>query len=154
MVIRAEIRVLLFYEALKAFRPSTLLYRISKADVWSVIPAFPVNSPPIPRARPPKPKTDPPPPPPPPKRGKGKSRSPPQPKVKKSPPEPPPLVPKPTPSQLLSPLARDRALLSYIIKYTQDYTVRQLDYCGIARRVKGRGADVYVLDLPTGAHRK
>ncbi|KAK7041223.1 hypothetical protein R3P38DRAFT_3453508 [Favolaschia claudopus] len=31
------------------------------------------------------------------------------------------------------------------LKYTQDYTVGPLDYCGIARRIKGRGEDV-ILD--------
>ncbi|KAK7012380.1 hypothetical protein R3P38DRAFT_3588120 [Favolaschia claudopus] len=146
--------------------PHTQLYRLAKADIWPVIPAFPDNSAPIPRRRPPlnprepKPEVEsssPPPipvkPPPPAKRGKGKPRAPrqtkskpkPKPQPKRSPPKPkplPPLIPKPTPIELSTSFVRDRALLSYIIKYTQDYTVGPLDYCGIARRIKGRGEDV------------
>ncbi|KAK7036928.1 hypothetical protein R3P38DRAFT_3480764 [Favolaschia claudopus] len=153
---------------LQAFHPHTRLYRLAKADIWSVIPAFPDNSAPIPRRRPPlnprepKPEVEsssPPPipvkPPPPAKRGKGKPRAPrqtkskpkpkPKPQPKRSPPKPkplPPLIPKPTPIELSTSFVRDRTLLSYIIKYTQDYTVGPLDYCGIARRIKGRGEDV------------
>ncbi|KAJ7855340.1 hypothetical protein B0H13DRAFT_1903169 [Mycena leptocephala] len=66
--------------------------------------------------------------------------------------------PRPEPVHLLfrnPPLcntpARDRALLTYIINFTQNFTVGPLDYCGIARRIKGRGDDgstdvFYVLD--------
>ncbi|KAJ7877256.1 hypothetical protein B0H14DRAFT_3130249 [Mycena olivaceomarginata] len=48
---------------------------------------------------------------------------------------------KPTPVDLCDPSTRAHALLSYIIKYTQDFTVGPLDYCGITRRIKGRGTD-------------
>ncbi|KAJ7022894.1 hypothetical protein C8F04DRAFT_1272088 [Mycena alexandri] len=37
---------------------------------------------------------------------------------------------------------RAKALLSYIIQHTQDFTVGPLDYCGIARLIKGRGPDI------------
>ncbi|KAJ7868037.1 hypothetical protein B0H14DRAFT_2439594, partial [Mycena olivaceomarginata] len=99
-------------------RPLASLYRISSTDLWSVISAFPNNSAPIPRARPPKsvnPTT---------KRGKPKG-----------------LTPKPTPVDLCDPSTCAHALLSYIIKYTQEFTVGPLDYCGITRRIKGRGTD-------------
>ncbi|KAK7036924.1 hypothetical protein R3P38DRAFT_3182924 [Favolaschia claudopus] len=105
--------------ALRASHPLTQLYRISKSDIWSVIPAFPDNSALIPQARPPKPPTEnvsPPPPPP--------------------PPAAPVLIPKPTPIHLCDSSVRERTLLTYIIKYTQDFTVGPLDYCGIARRIK------------------
>lgn len=60
-----------------------------------------------------------------------------------NPPKPvPSLVPKPTPMQQCNPSARHRALLTYIINFTQNFTVGPLDYCGIARRIKGRGHDV------------
>ncbi|KAK7001158.1 hypothetical protein R3P38DRAFT_3612701, partial [Favolaschia claudopus] len=123
---------------LQAFHPYTQLYRLAKADIWSVIPAFPDNSAPIPRRRPPlnprelKPESKP----------KPKQT---KPQPRRSPPKPkplPPLIPKPTPIELSTSFVRERALLSYIIKYTQDYTVGPLDYCGIARRIKGRGEDV------------
>jgi hypothetical protein len=42
---------------------------------------------------------------------------------------------------------RDKVLLSYIIQYTQEYTVGPLDYCGIARLVKGRGSDMSVANF-------
>lgn len=42
--------------------------------------------------------------------------------------------------QILEP-ERSKSLLSYIIKYTKNYTVGPLDYCGVARRVEGRGED-------------
>ncbi|KAK7016498.1 hypothetical protein R3P38DRAFT_2785706 [Favolaschia claudopus] len=44
--------------ALRASHPLTQLYWISKSDIWPVIPAFPDNSAPILRARPPKPPTE------------------------------------------------------------------------------------------------
>ncbi|KAJ7745653.1 hypothetical protein B0H16DRAFT_1557730 [Mycena metata] len=37
---------------------------------------------------------------------------------------------------------RAKALLSYIIEHTQDYSVGPLDYCGIVHLMKGRGADI------------
>ncbi|KAK6992325.1 hypothetical protein R3P38DRAFT_2802806 [Favolaschia claudopus] len=117
------------------FHPHTRLYRLAKADIWSVIPAFPDNSAPIPRQR-----------------GKGKPRAPRQtkskpkpkqtkPQPKRSPPKPkplPPLIPKPTPIELSTSFASERALLSYIIKYTQDYTVGPLDYCGTVSPIESR----------------
>ncbi|KAK6971267.1 hypothetical protein R3P38DRAFT_2587381 [Favolaschia claudopus] len=133
--------------ALRASHPLTQLYRISKSDIWSVIPAFPDNSAPIPRARPPKPPTEnvspPPPPPPPVKRGKpGKQKRQSRPRAPPKPKAAPVLIPKPTPIHLCDSSVRERTLLTYIIKYTQDFTVGPLDYCGIARRIKGRGGDL------------
>lgn len=49
-----------------------------------------------------------------------------------------------TPFAIQSPDARAQALLSYVISHTKKYTVGPLDYCGVARRVKGRGEDLYV----------
>ncbi|KAK6988967.1 hypothetical protein R3P38DRAFT_3092724 [Favolaschia claudopus] len=142
---------------LQAFHPHTQLYRLAKADIWSVIPAFPDNSAPIPRRRPPlnprelKPEVESSSPPPIPenrahlaKRSRAKPKQT-KPQPRRSPPKPkplPPLIPKPTPIELSTSFVREHALLSYIIKYTQDYTVGPLDYCGIARRIKGRGEDV------------
>ncbi|KAK7041222.1 hypothetical protein R3P38DRAFT_3179844 [Favolaschia claudopus] len=143
---------------LQAFHPHTRLYRLAKADIWSVIPTFPDNSAPIPRRRPPlnprepKPEVEsssPPPipvkPPPPAKRGKGKprraprqtkskSKPKPKPQPKRSPPKHkplPPLIPKPTPIELSTSFVRDRALLSYIIKYTKGVS-------GFETRISGR----------------
>ncbi|KAJ7438872.1 hypothetical protein FB451DRAFT_1378109 [Mycena latifolia] len=101
----------------QAFHPHTTLYRASKTDIWAVIPAFPDNSAPIPRARPPRLDVYP-----------------------QKPQDPP--SPSPTPMHLCDSGTRQKALLSYIIKHTQDYTVGPLDYCGIARRIKGRGQDM------------
>ncbi|KAJ7468853.1 hypothetical protein B0H11DRAFT_2045141 [Mycena galericulata] len=127
--------------ALRAFHPHTILYRASSTDIWAVIPAYPSNSAPIPRPRPPKtsllpafPKPS--------KKSKsrrtaGPSRARPKPKAATAAPR---LLP--TPMVQCDPSTRERALLSYIIKHTQDYTVGPLDYCGIARRIKGRGKDV------------
>ncbi|KAF7349836.1 hypothetical protein MVEN_01284100 [Mycena venus] len=121
--------------ALRASHPLTILYRAANTDIWSVIPAFPDNSAPIPRARPPQvPKSE--------QIGDlvapatWKSGKPPKPKTVA------PLVPKTTPMQQCNPSTRDRALLAYIIKFTQNFTVGPLDYCGIARRIKGRGDDM------------
>lgn len=121
---------------LRASHPVTILYCTANTDIWSVIPAFSDNSAPIPRARPPQtPKMEqieeavaP--------GKKGKAQKPPKPKPVPS------LVPKPTPMQQCNPSARDHALLTYIINFTQNFTVGPLDYCGIARRIKGRGDDV------------
>ncbi|KAJ6572487.1 hypothetical protein DFH09DRAFT_1277419 [Mycena vulgaris] len=129
----------LFHNNKRERHPLTILYRASSTDIWSVIPAFPDNSAPIPRARPPKPR----------KKvpvivvpakgvRKRKALGTRQPKLKPV----SVLIPKPTPIQQCSPSIRERALLSYIIQYTQDFTVGPLDYCGIARRIKGRGDDV------------
>ncbi|KAF7356153.1 MULE domain-containing protein [Mycena venus] len=121
--------------ALRASHPLTILYRAANTDIWSVIPVFPDNSAPIPRARPPQvPKSE--------QIGDlvapatWKSGKPPKPKTVA------PLVPKTTPMQQCNPSTRDRALLAYIIKFTQNFTVGPLDYCGIARRIKGRGDDM------------
>ncbi|KAJ7928704.1 hypothetical protein B0H13DRAFT_2311328 [Mycena leptocephala] len=111
--------------------PLTILYRVSSTDVWSVIPAFPDNSAPIPRARPPKPSKKVPAIVPAKSGRKRKASRPPKGKPV------PVLISKPTPIQKCSPSIRERALLSYIIQYTQDFTVGPLDYCGIARRIKG-----------------
>lgn len=132
--------------SLRASHPRTLLYRASATDIWSVIPAYPSNSAPIPRATPPKlpaashpperksraTSTA--------KKGKnpGKRRAPPAPKPKAPP------RPSPTPMHECDTGTREKALLSYIIQHTLDYTVGPLDYCGIARLIKGRGADMYV----------
>lgn len=104
--------------ALRAAHLPTLLYRVANTDVWSVIPAFPDSSAPIPRHKPSQ-------------------------LVNKKASKPlPPLVLKATPINLLPFATRGRALLSYVIQYTQDWTVGPLEYCGIARRIKGRGQDM------------
>ncbi|KAJ7637920.1 hypothetical protein DFH06DRAFT_1053934, partial [Mycena polygramma] len=108
--------------ARRASHIRTLLYRASATDIWSVIPAYPDNSAPIPRRRPPKVEDN-------------NARKPTKRKVV------PPKV-KPTPMQECDSTTREKALLSYIIQYTQDYTVGPLDYCGVARLVKGRGPDI------------
>ncbi|KAK7057079.1 hypothetical protein R3P38DRAFT_3544272 [Favolaschia claudopus] len=141
---------------LQAFHPHTQLYRLAKADIWSVIPAFPDNSAPIPRRRPllnprePKPEVEsssPPPipakPPPPAKRGKPRAprqtKSKPKPKPKQTKPQPKRSPPKPKP---LAPLIPKPTPIEHFDFYTQEYTVGPLDYCGMARRIKGRGEDV------------
>ncbi|KAJ7601865.1 hypothetical protein DFH06DRAFT_1399924 [Mycena polygramma] len=108
--------------ARRASHIRTLLYRASATDIWSVIPAYPDNSAPIPRRRPPKVEDN-------------NARKPTKRKVV------PPKV-KPTPMKECDSTTREKALLSYIIQYTQDYTVGPLDYCGVARLVKGRGSDI------------
>ncbi|KAJ6611852.1 hypothetical protein B0H10DRAFT_1952741 [Mycena sp. CBHHK59/15] len=130
--------------SLRASHPRTLLYRASATDIWSVIPTYPSNSAPIPRAKPPKlPAASHPP------AGKyratsmakkgknpGKCHAPPAPKPKAPP------RPSPTPMHECDMGTQEKALLSYIIQHTLDYTVGPLDYCGIARLIKGRGADI------------
>jgi hypothetical protein len=109
------------------------IVRAANTDIWSVIPEFSDNSAPIPQARPPQtPKMEqiekavaP--------GKKGKVQKPPR-------PEPVHLLFRNPP--LCNTSARDRALLTYIINFTQNFTVGPLDYCGIARRIKGRGDDV------------
>ncbi|KAJ7156231.1 hypothetical protein C8R46DRAFT_1294815 [Mycena filopes] len=108
----------LFHDDIKARRashPRTLLYRASSSDIWSVIPAYPPNSAPIPRSKP------------------GCSNS------KKSPSTP---TSSPTPMLESDSGTRAKALLNYIIQFTQDYTIGPLDYCGIARLIRGAGPDV------------
>ncbi|KAK7034181.1 hypothetical protein R3P38DRAFT_3263915 [Favolaschia claudopus] len=81
--------------------------------------------------------------PPPVKRGKpGKQKRQSRPRAPPKPKAAPVLIPKPTPIHLCDSSVRERTLLTYIIKYTQDFTVGPLDYCGIARRIKGRGGDL------------
>lgn len=131
----------LFNASSKASRAAhlrTFLYRASKTNIWSVIPAYPDNSAPIPRAKPLKPPAGPK------KSTSTKPRCHPARASKPQPPKPKPLPPppSPTPMQECDSSTRERALLSNIIKYTQDYTVGPLDYCGIARRIKGRGPDM------------
>ncbi|KAJ7825262.1 hypothetical protein B0H13DRAFT_2375020 [Mycena leptocephala] len=115
--------------------PLTILYRVSSTNIWSIIPAFPDNSAPIPQARPLKPKV-------PAVIVPSKSVSRRKASMPTKPKQIPILIPKPTLIQQCSSSIRERALLSYIIQHTQDFTVGPLDYCGIARRIKGWGTDV------------
>ncbi|KAF8129449.1 hypothetical protein K438DRAFT_1999852 [Mycena galopus ATCC 62051] len=111
--------------------PLIIFYRVSSTDVWSVIPAFPENSAPIPRARPPQLR---------------KSKDPllistgANPSKKSKPKAASVLKLKPTPIEQSGSSEREHSLLSYIIQYTQDFTIGPLDYCGIACRIKGRGS--------------
>jgi hypothetical protein len=102
-------------KARRASHPLVHLYRASNTDIWSVIPAYPNNSAPIPRSKP-----------------------------RRSMSNKAPLAPTPSPT-LMSECdsgMREKALLNSIIQYTQDFTVGPLDYCGIARLIKGRGPDM------------
>ncbi|KAJ7702107.1 hypothetical protein B0H14DRAFT_3527311 [Mycena olivaceomarginata] len=81
--------------ALRAAHLPTSLYRVANTDVWSVIPAFPDSSAPIPRHKPSQ-------------------------LVNKKASKPlPPLVLKATPINLLPFATRGHALLSYVIQYTR-----------------------------------
>ncbi|KAJ7099989.1 hypothetical protein B0H15DRAFT_927592 [Mycena belliarum] len=107
-------------KASRAHHPRTHLYRASNADIWSVIPAYPNNSAPIFRPRPSRSSTS------------TKSKS----KLSLA------SAPEVTPMLEGDAETREKALLTYKIRYTQEFTVGPLDYCGIARRIKGRGQDI------------
>ncbi|KAJ7780495.1 hypothetical protein B0H14DRAFT_3164134 [Mycena olivaceomarginata] len=102
-------------KARRASHPLVHLYRASNTDIWSVIPAYPNNSAPIPRPKPRRSMSN---------------------KVPLAP------TPSPTPMSECDSGTREKALLNSIIQYTQDFTVGPLDYCGIARLIKGRGPDI------------